>query len=128
MQRLLNRQIGWSAMTAGNDMARIIDTCYTEAGIRQYGLPSANHWEKVVVRPHSLTLSYAVHALLCPYWMSCVECMCFIGLQRNTLTPNHDRDFATLSLALSILQGSLYGNVLHDEMHYAPGPCFLPRA
>lgn len=42
----MNRAIGWSAMTAGNDLARIVDTEFTKAGIREYGLPAADHWER----------------------------------------------------------------------------------
>lgn len=37
-------------MTAGNDLARIVDTEFTKAGIREYGLPAADHWERAAVR------------------------------------------------------------------------------
>ena len=50
LQCTLNRLLGWSAMTAGNDMARIIDAEFTQAGIQEFGLPSADHWQRAAVR------------------------------------------------------------------------------
>ena len=49
MQCLMNRLVGWTALTASNDMSRIIDTAYTEAGVLEHGLPSLHHWHRAAV-------------------------------------------------------------------------------
>lgn len=46
----VTKTLGWTSMTGGNAMARIMDTEFTQAGVRQYGLPPARHWRQAAAR------------------------------------------------------------------------------
>lgn len=47
-------------MTAGNDMARMVDTIWTQAGIKEFGLPPTSHWRRAAVRAGSPSLMHTL--------------------------------------------------------------------
>ncbi|KAK9800277.1 hypothetical protein WJX73_002609 [Symbiochloris irregularis] len=48
------RLLDWSSMSSGNSAASVVDAEFTKSGLREFGLPSAEHWKRAVA---SLNLS-----------------------------------------------------------------------
>lgn len=69
LQCALRKALGWNYMTAGNNLARMVDTIWTQAGIKEFGLPPSNHWQRAAVCPGSyspmpaLAYGHMMHAV-----------------------------------------------------------------
>ncbi|KAK9800304.1 hypothetical protein WJX73_009492 [Symbiochloris irregularis] len=54
----LARMLGWTALSNGTTAAGVIDSEYTQAGLRECGVPSVGHWQRVAA---SLDLTKQQH-------------------------------------------------------------------